>query len=651
MPDLIGHLKEEMKHLKTHIFVTLLTLLAAGQAAWAYEDSFSLNCTVNGNNAVFVVKCNSTTIFSAQKTINADSQFKWEFNQYKLYSSPYSVVLNGTLCYNNDDEYDTVVNEGDFTITVTSSTMRINYVYFYTSLTYQYPPDNHNEVTFIAPKERKVHLSGFTVDYTPFVTFADFTRLDENIYEIATKDDLLKLAHMVNDGFNDCDGVTFRQTAPISFDYDAYERIGCNYDYSFRGTYDGQGFSISKINLSINQGNYLGIFGYILNGTVQNVVLVDSQFLGHYYVGGIAGFNNGGTVRNCIVTNVTIDSITDSKAHGGIVGSNLSGSVIGCFSSAIITCHNGKTSEYGGIVGNNYGIIRDCFFDGPSIVAKSELGSVAGVNNEEGELINNYHRDTNIGGVNGSDVDGARRARTVTLGDNVALAGSEIAYVITNHSSRTAIGTTALRYNDGTSMTIYSGEGQTLTLDYTGSVPAGSVPAFKVNNAYIVGNSFTMPAGPVTVTAGLVQTSPISVTGRLSDGVYWSTFCHEVLRYALPEGATAYTMDAEHHLYRLGDNGQVIPAGVAVVIIADRASITLTLNTDGSTITDHAPDPAHNALTGGNILHGSNDPVAVSSLPAGKSAYVLSVDDSGAIGFRQYTGTDAIPANKAYYVQ
>ena len=120
------------------------------------------------------------------------------------------------------------------------------------------------------------------------------------------------------------------------------------------------------------------------------------------------------------------------------------------------------------------------------------------------------------------------------------------------------------------------------------------------------------------------------------DGFYWATFYHSVARYTLPEGAAAYTMDANHHLYRLGTDGRTIRENTAVVIISDKADITLTRVSGDSEITING---------GGNILRGSD-----SAIPAGESAYVLSVDDSGSIGFRRYTG-DSIPANKAYYIK
>ena len=134
----------------------------------------------------------------------------------------------------------------------------------------------------------------------------------------------------------------------------------------------------------------------------------------------------------------------------------------------------------------------------------------------------------------------------------------------------------------------------------------------------------------------------LTLNGILSDGLYWATFYHGSVRYSLPEGAQAYTMGSDHHLYRLDTDGRTIRENTAVVIVSDKQVINLVMDDGSSSITDHAP--------GSNILHGSDSPVHVSSIPDGKSAYVLSVDNNGVLGFRQYTGT-AIPAHKAYYVQ
>ena len=150
---------------------------------------------------------------------------------------------------------------------------------------------------------------------------------------------------------------------------------------------------------------------------------------------------------------------------------------------------------------------------------------------------------------------------------------------------------------------------------------------------------FTMPSNAdVTVTA-IWTTDAKTLTGVSAEGIvgYWATWFGHA-RFVLPEGAAAYTMNSEHKLYRLGDDGRTIPAGVAVVIISDKETIALTpdTSTGTTTVTDHAP--------GGNILRGSNSATTVSGTP-----YALGVVN-GVLGFYEYTG-GPVPAHKAYYVQ
>ena len=111
---------------------------------------------------------------------------------------------------------------------------------------------------------------------------------------------------------------------------------------------------------------------------------------------------------------------------------------------------------------------------------------------------------------------------------------------------------------------------------------------------------------------------------------YWTTFYHPMWSYTLPAGAQAFYMKDDHALYRVGD-GSVIPADCAVVIMAESASIELTVTTaDAPTVT-------------GNILQGTS---AATTAPAG--THVMGkVSDT--FGFFEYSGE--IPANKAYYVE
>ena len=128
----------------------------------------------------------------------------------------------------------------------------------------------------------------------------------------------------------------------------------------------------------------------------------------------------------------------------------------------------------------------------------------------------------------------------------------------------------------------------------------------------------------------------------LGEEKYVTTFFNSALNYQLPEGALAYTAGLDGTqvvFYRIGENSDVIPAGTAVIIVADAASITLTKTTD----------PGITIASAKNILTGADLPTAVSEGKVeGKMPYVLGIS-GGTLGLYKYTG-DQIPAGKAFYL-
>ena len=168
--------------------------------------------------------------------------------------------------------------------------------------------------------------------------------------------------------------------------------------------------------------------------------------------------------------------------------------------------------------------------------------------------------------------------------------------------------------------------------------------------------SFTMPAHDVTVSVTWTANSSMDITaheGTVS-GVtgHWATFYHSSLNYRLPAGAQAFTMDGEHHLYRVGTDGSIIPAGQAVVIIAEASALT-DVNAGMGTLTLTRTDSTAE-IHGTNFLHGGPAIVTAGKVTVEgmkKTPYVLGIAGNPAVlGFHQYTGA-SIPANKAYYVQ
>ena len=398
-----------------------------------------------------------------------------------------------------------------------------------------------------------------------------------NTYEIATKTDLYRLANIVNVSRNECEGITFIQTQDIVCDA-GYTPIGYQGDNDhayFHGTYDGQGHTVSGITVTrtgnTSADNFIGLFGYIYGGTVQNVVLANSTFTGYRYVGGIAGEISWGTVRNCRVESSVTIKVGNSPAEnfGGVVGYfHGSGALMTVCVSAATIENNGLTcNDCGGISGDvSYCTLKDCLYIGTSVTGTGYVGSIAG-STISATISNNYYTAISLGGIGGnsssSDQDGARRARTVTLDEGISLGGTETTYDV---SGITAYGSTAIGYGGK----IYSGAGQTLTLNYTGTVPAGYSVGYTVNGTPIDGNSFTMPAGNVTVnafftttldvTAGTWQlfSSPVNNPTVASTGLTSGTY--DLYRYDEATAtwqnykASSFTLDnGRGYLYRRTD--------------------------------------------------------------------------------------------------
>ena len=143
-------------------------------------------------------------------------------------------------------------------------------------------------------------------------------------YLIKTTADLDQLATLVNSDFSDYSGTYFKLDNDITYNpnlltidnnddgtYDSnYTAIGGDFGGNsryFSGHFDGGGHTISGIRICQDNKDYQGLFGYIENGEVKNVILADTRITGRVEVGGIAGVNDGfGDVSNCYFTSTTI---------------------------------------------------------------------------------------------------------------------------------------------------------------------------------------------------------------------------------------------------------------------------------------------------------------------------------------------------------
>ena len=161
-------------------------------------------------------------------------------------------------------------------------------------------------------------------------------------YMIYNKDQLLLLAHRVNgtngETANPYKGMYFKLGADITFSHDAdegnfyaenYEAIGTYIGgtyRNFKGNFDGDGHTVSGIRIrktgSGDANSDQGLFGHIDgSANIYDVHLTDARITGYENVGGIAGYNNGGYISGCSVTDSYITA-TDNMYYGTICGGN-----------------------------------------------------------------------------------------------------------------------------------------------------------------------------------------------------------------------------------------------------------------------------------------------------------------------------------------
>ena len=189
-------------------------------------------------------------------------------------------------------------------------------------------------------------------------SFGGGTGSQSNPYKIASAEQLAKLAKDVNNSV-EYSGVYFEQTANIDLGDYNWIPIGDNPNYAFKGIYNGAFYSINNIN-SVEIGSNDksgGLFGYVNNAKLMNIIMVDGSVEGGRDTGAICGENDGdSSIKNCIVENISISMKYGNASVGGIVGRFTGGTVESCI---VKNCVISSGGTVGGICGWR-STIKDC---------------------------------------------------------------------------------------------------------------------------------------------------------------------------------------------------------------------------------------------------------------------------------------------------
>ena len=221
-------------------------------------------------------------------------------------------------------------------------------------------------------------------------------------FVIANGEQLARLAQDVNGG-TDYEGKFFKLTADIDLGEKEWTPIGGSNKY-FKGTFDGNGYTVSNFTINKPEESYIGLFGYN-KGTIMNLGVEKAKISGSVRVGGVCGYNYG-TIKNCYNTGAVSGTIS---VIGGVCGYNY-GTVENCYNTGAVSA---QELNVGGVCGyNSSSTIKNCYNTG-AVSGTEYVGGVCGYSNDETVTNCYYNKDfCAVGGIKGSDVDGSATGLT-----------------------------------------------------------------------------------------------------------------------------------------------------------------------------------------------------------------------------------------------
>ena len=220
-------------------------------------------------------------------------------------------------------------------------------------------------------------------EHLQMITFSGGDGSPTDPYIITTAQQLRALAIVVNEGDTDYYDKAYKLGNEIDLsDYGAtfndgkgWMPIGYGIGKHFLGNFNGNGYKISNLYINNNNnitGNFMGLFGYLLNASIENLGVENVDIIGNNNIGGIAGKFYESNIYNSYATGV----VRGNDYVGGIVG----GEEEDCTISNCYSTVNVSGNDYvGGIIGiTNYNCITSNCYSTGIVNGNDYVGGIAG---------------------------------------------------------------------------------------------------------------------------------------------------------------------------------------------------------------------------------------------------------------------------------
>ena len=140
----------------------------------------------------------------------------------------------------------------------------------------------------------------------------------------------------------------------------------------YNAPFEGNRFTIDHLFIN-RSSNPVGLFGYTQsNSIVRNIGIRNVSVTGNDFVGGLVGWNNGGTISQSYATG----AVTGAYSVGGLVGVNWYGTISQSYATGAVS----GIGNVGGLVGWNNGTINQSYATG-AVSGTQFVGGLVGWNN------------------------------------------------------------------------------------------------------------------------------------------------------------------------------------------------------------------------------------------------------------------------------
>ena len=168
-----------------------------------------------------------------------------------------------------------------------------------------------------------------------------------------------------------------------------------DYGYQYRGTFDGNGKTITNLYINASQNN-VGLFGCTYKGTIKNLTFEYANVTNTgVFTGFLVGYPDASNLRNIKISNTC--QIKGGKETGGIAG-EFNGNAYNCVNYATVQGNN----RVGGLFGY-------CSVENSSITTCANYGNVTATSTDAGGLVGSFISGTIQDCANYGDVKGTER--------------------------------------------------------------------------------------------------------------------------------------------------------------------------------------------------------------------------------------------------